>query len=160
MLLWLFIVLALLFGVAVLRGAPYLPTMRRDVEVALDLLDLKPGQTMLELGSGDGVVAKAAAKRGLKVIGYELNPLLVLASRFRCRKYPGVQIIWGDYWSKTWPQSDGMYVFLLDNYMSKLHAQIEGYREGKSYRLVSHSFRIKEKKHAKSQRNFYLYLYK
>lgn len=150
----------IVFGAVILRGAPYLPTMRRDVEHALDLIDLKPGQTLLELGSGDGIVAKAAAERGLNVVGYELNPLLVLASRIRCRKYENVEIIWGDYWRKTWPPSDGMYVFLLDNFMTKLNEKVEDYRQGKPYKLVSHSFQIKEKKHAKSHRTFYLYLYK
>ena len=37
-------------------GPPYVPTLTRNMEAGLDLLDLKPGQTMLELGSGDGEV--------------------------------------------------------------------------------------------------------
>jgi ribosomal protein L11 methylase PrmA len=72
-----FAVLVILFGFVVAFGAPYLPTLRPQITMALDMLDLKKGQTLLELGSGDGRVMMAAAERGWNVIGYELNPLLV-----------------------------------------------------------------------------------
>ena len=38
----------------VLFGPPYLPTLAPNLKTALDLLDLKSGQTVLDLGSGDG----------------------------------------------------------------------------------------------------------
>jgi hypothetical protein len=61
------------FGLVLIVGAPYLPTLTPQVEAALDMLDLKPGQTMLELGCGDGKVLIAAAKRGWHCVGYELK---------------------------------------------------------------------------------------
>ena len=53
----------LIFGFVVFFGAPYLPTFNKVQNTALDLLDLKPGQTLIELGSGDGRVMREAAKR-------------------------------------------------------------------------------------------------
>ena len=67
------LVVVLLFGFVVIFGAPYLPTLSRQTEDALELLDLKTGQTLLELGSGDGRVLLAAAKRNLKAVGYEIK---------------------------------------------------------------------------------------
>ncbi|HEU4984185.1 MAG TPA: class I SAM-dependent methyltransferase, partial [Nitrososphaera sp.] len=80
MTLGLLIVLAVsvLLGFVVFFGPPYLPTLRRNIDAALDLLDLKPGQTMLDLGSGDGRVLVAAAKRGINVVGIELSPVLAV----------------------------------------------------------------------------------
>jgi 16S rRNA A1518/A1519 N6-dimethyltransferase RsmA/KsgA/DIM1 with predicted DNA glycosylase/AP lyase activity len=150
----------LLFGFVVLRGAPYLPTMTSKIEVSLDLLNLVPGEVLLELGSGDGSVLIAAAKRGLKGVGYELNPLLVIVSKIRCRKYKNVDIIWGDYWQKQWPDSDGLFVFLLDKYMKKLDNKVIQYKSETPYRLVSNTFEIPGKTPSKSVDGIHLYVYK
>lgn len=145
------------FTFVILFGAPFLPTLKPKVKEALDLIDLKPGQTLLELGSGDGRVMKAAAERGLHVVGYELNPLLVLYSRvitWRYRKQ--VSIVWGNYWHKTWPPAAGIFVFLLQPYMEKLDQKIR--REcGAGTRLVSFAFTINSRKPAKTRTGLYLY---
>jgi len=45
------------------------------------MLNLKSGQTLIELGSGDGRVLKEAAAKGVRAIGYEINPVLVIYSK-------------------------------------------------------------------------------
>lgn len=151
--------IVLVFGLVVFIGAPYLPTLEKTKLVALDLLDLKPGQTLLELGSGDGRVMKAAAERNIKVIGYEINPILVILSWFVTRKYRrNVKIIWGNYWTKTWPAHDGIYVFLIDKYMKKLDKKIHA--ESQPGTLVaSNTFKIPGKKVIASISGIYLYKY-
>jgi hypothetical protein len=77
-----------------------LPTLSKQKAAALEMLGLKEGETLLELGSGDGRVMLAAAARGLKVTGIELNPLLVLVSLYVTRRYrQQVRVIWGTYWA-------------------------------------------------------------
>jgi len=73
--------LVLLFCGIVFIGAPYVPTKRAQIAAALDLLELKVGDLLLELGAGDGRVAKAAAERGIRVVGYELNTIYRLDGR-------------------------------------------------------------------------------
>jgi len=163
MLLWLFFIVAgivLLFGFVVFFGAPYLPTLSRPKEATFELLELQEGQVLLELGSGDGTMLLAAAQQGLSVVGYELNPLLVLVSYFRTRKYrKQVKIIWGNYWTAVWPRTDGIYVFLLDRYMKKLDKKIiQNYPE-QAVKLASFTFKIPDKKIAKEKLGVYLYLY-
>src|SRR3989337_2804463 len=113
--LWLIaIIIVFLFSFVILFGAPYLPTLKSRTADALELLNLKPGQTLLELGSGDGRLLRLAAKQGINSIGFELNPLLVLYSRLinlRYRKL--IRVKWGNYWNKKLPSADGIYVFLL-----------------------------------------------
>jgi cyclopropane fatty-acyl-phospholipid synthase-like methyltransferase len=41
------------------------------VEAALDLAELKPGETFVDLGFGDGRMLFAAAKRGAVAMGVE-----------------------------------------------------------------------------------------
>jgi 16S rRNA A1518/A1519 N6-dimethyltransferase RsmA/KsgA/DIM1 with predicted DNA glycosylase/AP lyase activity len=156
---FLFLVI-ILFGFVTLFGAPYLPTLKKQTEIALDLLEVKNGMTILELGSGDGSVALAAAKRGAKVIGYELNPILVVVSRLRCIKYRKmVRIHLGNYWNKDWPVTDGIFVFLLDKYMKKLDTKIIRQYKGRRVKLVSFAFEIPNKKPAKKKSGMFLYEY-
>lgn len=153
------IVVFLLFAFVVFFGAPYLPSLSPQIEEGLDLLGLQPGQTMLELGSGDGRVLFAAAERGLNAIGYELNPLLVLWTRVRARKYKGrVRVYCRNFWSIDWPQTDGIFVFLLDKYMKKLDKKII---QEYSYpvKLVSFAFKIPGRPVAAHTKGVYLYTY-
>jgi SAM-dependent methyltransferase len=68
------------------RGASYSPTARRRVEAMLDLADVRPGDTVLDLGSGDGRILIEAARRGARAVGFELDPLRAARSRWRIRR--------------------------------------------------------------------------
>ena len=147
------------FSGVLLFGAPYLPTLGPQVEAALKLADLKSGQTLLELGSGDGKVIVAAAKKGINVVGYELNPLLVVISWLRTRKYRhNVTIIWGDFWQKTWPEHDAIFTFLLPKYMSKLDKKVMQ-SSPKKVKLISFAFAIPNKHIQAQKHGVYLYIY-
>ncbi len=149
----------LLFGFVVVFGAPYLPTLKKQSDAALDLLDLKPGQTLLELGCGDGRVLKAAARRGIKAIGYELNPILVIIAKlYTIPERKSVRIIWGNYWTQTWPSTDAIFVFLLDKFMVKLDTKIK-HEARKPLKLVSFAFSIPGKKAVRKKAGLYLYTY-
>jgi len=152
--------LIVIFGFVILVGPPYLPTTRRQIEAALDLLDLHEDETLLELGSGDGRVVRAAAKRGLKVVGIELNPLLVIISMMVTIKYrKQVRIIWGSYWGKPWPRADAIFTFMLPRYMPRLHTRIEQWHT-KPIHLASFAFKIPDKEPAGTKAGVYLYEYK
>ena len=153
------VLLAVCFSFVLLYGAPYLPTLSASAEAALDLVDLKPGQTLLELGCGDGKVLIAAAQRGIKVVGYELNPVLALIAWLRTRRYKElVTVRWGNFWTKQWPPADGIFVFLLDRFMPKLDKKIMQ-STGQSVKLVSFGFRIPDRDITAERRGVYLYIY-
>lgn len=150
----------LCFGGVVLFGAPFVPTLRPQIDAALDLLDLPPGATLLELGCGDGRVLAAAAKRGLHGVGYELNPILCAVAWFRTRYYHRrVQIVWGDYWRADWPQADGVFAFILARYMGKLHKKVIQYPH-RPLTVASFAFPISEKKPKHVEQGIFLYEYK
>ncbi|HEU4966584.1 MAG TPA: hypothetical protein VFT53_03805 [Candidatus Saccharimonadales bacterium] len=148
------------FVFVLLFGAPFLPTLRPQIHTALDMLDLQPGQTMLELGCGDGRVLVAAAKRGWKVVGYELNPILAFVSWFVTRRYRSqVRVVWGDFWRVPWPEAQGVFGFILPRYMGKLHKKVMQYTY-RPIRVASFAFTIPQKKPAQVRRGVYLYEYK
>jgi len=159
-LIFLVIIVVLLFGLVVFVGPPYLPTTRRQITAALDLLELQEGQTLLELGSGDGRVMLAAAKRGYKVVGIEINPLLVLLSYFVTYRYrQQVRLVWGSYWGAPWPRADAVFAFMLPKYMAKLDTRLEQWRPEK-VRLASFAFVIPGRKPIATRDGVYLYEYK
>lgn len=135
-------VVVLLFGVVVFVGAPYLPTLRPQIDAAFTLLKLHKGQTLLELGCGDGRVLVEAAKRGYRAVGVELNVLLVLVALWRTRRYRrNVTVLWGNYWRMSWPPSDAVFAFLIDGFMPKLHERMLQY----GGKLVSVAFKIPDR---------------
>lgn len=159
--LWIILaVIVVSFGGVLAFGAPYLPTLKSQAETALDLAELSPGRILLELGSGDGRVALAAARRGYKVVGYELNLLLVLVSRLITWRYRElVTIHWSNFLSADWPPADVIFVFGLDRLMSKINSKIE-LETKKPTRLISYAFRVPGKKPTKSSNGLFVYDYR
>lgn len=158
-LLWLLLMLIGLFSFVLLFGAPYLPTLKKQQRDALDLLGLKEGQVLVELGSGDGRMLAAAAQQGIRTIGYELNPLLALYSWLATRKYKGlVTVKWANFWKHPLPECDGIYVFLLDRFMPRLYKKITQ-ENSKSVKVVSFAFEFPTKKHTTERSGLYLYVF-
>lgn len=154
------IVLVLIFGFVVVFGAPYLPTMKKHTDDALDMLDLKPGQTLLELGSGDGRVARRAAERGLRVVGYELNPVLVVIAKLTTWRYRSqVRIHWASFWQADWPPTDGIFIFLIARFMKRLDKKIIQQYKNRPIRLVSYAFEIPGKRPVQTKQGMNLYTY-
>ena len=148
------------FGFVILFGAPYLPTMKTQQRQALDLLNLRPGQILLELGSGDGRVLIESAKRGIEAVGYELNPILFLFSKIACFKYRKlIKIYYGNFWHKKWPPADGIFVFLHPRFMNKLDQTIQKQYPNQEVKLVSYAFKITGKTPKKTTDALYLYHY-
>jgi len=150
------------FASVVFIGPPYLPTLTPQVKTALDLLDVKPGQTVLELGCGDGKVLLAAAKRGCHATGIEINPVLVLLCRLRTWRYRKlVTVRMGNYWNtRLWGEADAIFGFVLPRYMSKLDGLIEVWRAGKAIKLASFAFKIPNKPIDHERDSVFLYIYK
>ncbi len=154
-----FIVFLLCFAFVILFGAPFLPTLKPQIGAALDLLDLQPGQTMLELGCGDGRVLIAAAQRGVNAVGYELNPILAGISWLRTRTYgKRVKVVWGDYWHAEWPKAEGVFGFILTRFMGKLDKKIMQYPY-RPVKVASFAFEIPDKKPANVKQGVFLYKY-
>ncbi len=153
------LLLAVCFAGVLLVGAPYVPTLQPQVKAALELADLQPGQTLLELGCGDGKVLIAAARQGINVVGYELNPLLALVAWLRTRRYrKQVRVIWGDFWRMSWPTAQAIFVFLLPKYMSKLDKKVIQYKH-KPVKLVSFAFTIPGQEVATEKDGVFCYSY-
>jgi 16S rRNA A1518/A1519 N6-dimethyltransferase RsmA/KsgA/DIM1 with predicted DNA glycosylase/AP lyase activity len=156
----LFITIGICFTAVLFFGAPYLPTRRAQIDAALQLAKLKRGETLLELGCGDGRVLIAAAQKGIKSVGYELNPVLFLVAWFRTRRYRNyARVIWGDFWRKDWPEHQAIFTFLLPKLMPKLNKKIIQSKH-KPVKLVSYAFEVPDRSADAEKAGVFLYFYK
>jgi tRNA G37 N-methylase Trm5 len=66
---------------------PYVPTPQEVVERMLELAQVKKGDVVYDLGSGDGrIVVTAAKKYGVKAIGFEIDPERIKESQENIKK--------------------------------------------------------------------------
>lgn len=155
--LWLGALILGLFLLTVLFGAPYVPTKSADIKSALELLDLKPNEVLIDLGAGDGRVMIAAARRGWQTVGYEINPILWLIAWWRLRPYGELtQIRLGSYKWRRWPERvDGIYIFGSYHEMNWLKTRLAS--QNGTVKLVSYGFALPDFKPKAAKGSFYLY---
>ena len=158
--LWVALGIILLFGFVVFRGAPYVPTKRKMLDKAFDTLyPLTKNDVLVDIGSGDGVVLRAAAERGARAIGYELNPLLVIVSRLLSRNSL-VSVRFADFWLAELPkETTVIYTFGEARDIKRMYekAKQTAARCKKDVYFISFGFEVPGVKHAKYDGSFYLY---
>lgn len=140
-----FLLAMLTLGV-VFFGAPYVPTRARDLEELFKVAKLTKKDVFIDLGSGDGRLVLAAAQRGIKSIGLELNPLLVLLSLWRIRGVRKLASVhYKNYWRYKLPDdTTTIFVFLAKPFMERLktYLQAEATRLGRPLTLISYGFEL------------------
>ncbi len=143
---WIICLVVLLFGFVVFFGAPYVPSKKSDVRRAFDkLYPLGPADTLVDIGSGDGIVLRLAAERGARAVGYELNPLLVLLSRLFSRRHAGVTTHLANFYRADFPaETTVVYVFGDSRDIMKMADKIQetASRVGHPLACISYGFAI------------------
>lgn len=139
---WILGFVVMLFGFVVFFGAPYVPSKRRELErVFRDMYELHPSDLLVDIGSGDGIVLRAAARRGARAVGYELNPGLVLIARLLSRRYKGVKVLMRNMWGVHFPpETTVVYVFAVSRDIEKVARKVqqEATRLGKPLAVISY----------------------
>jgi hypothetical protein len=123
--------------------APYYPTPETIVEKMLRLGELKPGEKMFDLGSGDGrIVIMAAERFKADSTGVEVDTDLFKRSSDRIRQKgldKHARIIHGDVMKQDYGSANLLTVYLLPSSNDKLRPILEKQLK-KGTRIVSHDF--------------------
>lgn len=144
----------------IVNGAVFFPTNQKDLEIMLSLADAKKGEKMADLGSGDGRVVMAFAKKGVEAHGYEINPILVWYSR-RFIKKQGLEgkafIHWKSFWKENFSGFDIITVYAFPHIIIGLEKKIR--RElKKEARIISNSFAFPKWTCQKKEKDIFCYL--
>jgi SAM-dependent methyltransferase len=65
---------------------PYVPTTEPAVDAMMKLADVKKGDVLYDLGCGDGRIVIAAAMRGARGVGVDINPVRIAEARENAKK--------------------------------------------------------------------------
>ena len=159
--LWPLLAIIFLFGFVVFRGAPYVPSRKRELADAFErLYPLDSHDTLVDIGSGDGIVLREAAKRGARAVGYELNPILVLVSRLLSRGNDRITTRLADFWTvQLPPETTVVYVFGESRDITKMAQKVENeaVRLGKTLAFISYGFAVPGRTPVKKVGAYYLY---
>jgi SAM-dependent methyltransferase len=133
---------------------PFVPSPQEVVDKMIDLAEVRKGDIVYDLGSGDGRIVIAAAKRGAKATGFEIDGDLVKESRENIRK-AGVQnsadIRQRDILTVDFSQASVVTMYLLPDVNLKLKPNLLKQLKPGS-RVVSHSFDMGDWKPDKVER--------
>jgi hypothetical protein len=123
------------------RDVIWVPTPQALVNKMLDMADVRPGDFLVDLGSGDGRTVITAAKRGVRAMGVEYNPDMVELSRANAEK-AGVSnlttFVRGDLFKTDFSKATVVTMFLLSSINMKLRPTILNMAPGT--RVVSNTF--------------------
>lgn len=153
-------VLVVCFGLIVVRGAPYVPTHRAQLERAFkSLYRVSEADVVIDLGAGDGTVLAAASRHGAKAIGYELNPFLWLAMKYRFRRNPLVQVRCADFLRlHSLPgETTVVYAFATSLSIGAIESRLEKWSRRGSFVFISYGFELPSHHRVKKSGPMYLY---
>jgi hypothetical protein len=109
------------------RGAVYAASPPDKVNLIAELSGASAGERAADLGSGDGRIVIALARRGAEAHGFEINPVLVLLSRRAVRRagLSGRAVIhWRSFWGADLSRFDVLTLFQGSFIMRRLEKKI------------------------------------
>ncbi len=125
--------------------APYVPTPPEVVERMLEMAAVNSDDTVYDLGSGDGrIIIAAARKFGARAVGIELDEDLAKQTRGRVRElniHNRVRVVQGNLLEVDLSPASVVTVYLLTSSNMKLRPRLEQSLKPGS-RVVSHDFQI------------------
>lgn len=126
------------------KDAVWVPTSAAMIEKMLDMAKVTPADFVMDLGSGDGRMIIAAARRGAHALGVEYNNDLVELSK-RAAARAGVadkaSFVQGDMFAADISKATVLSLFLLPSNLEKLAPKFLDLKPGS--RIVSNTFWIR-----------------
>lgn len=134
------------FAVTLFLGSPWVPTPRGRARRMMEFVGLRPGESVLDLGSGDGAILLCAVEEfgAAKAVGYEINPVLVAMARWRARvRRTRGRVVTErkNIFTVTLPKVDVVTTFLIPSTMKRLRRKFATELHPDT-RIVSRGFMI------------------
>jgi len=125
---------------------PYVPTPQEVVDQMLKLANVKKGDFLYDLGSGDGrIPITAAQKYGIRAVGVDINPERIKEARENAKKAGVTNLVefrQQDLFKSDFSKATVVTLYLLPDINVKLRPQLLKLKPGT--RIVSHDFDMGE----------------
>lgn len=151
-------------ALAGLSFAPWVPTWKKDIERAMDLVKLSPNMVFYDLGCGDGrVIFRFVKKYKCKGVGVEMAVPVYLVAKIRAFFYKNTKIILGNLFTTDLSGADVVFLFgmpdkLGEKLMKKFNKELKP-----GTQVISYVFPLKDIEPVrvdKQEKRSALYLYK
>lgn len=123
----------------------YVPTPQPVVDAMLKLAEVKKGDVLYDLGSGDGRIPITAAKRfGVRGTGIDINPVRIQEANDNARKEGVTNLVTfkeADLFEEDFSDATVVTLYLLDSLNEKLRPRLLAELKPGT-RIVSHAFRM------------------
>jgi hypothetical protein len=119
----------------------WVPTPPELIKDMLDMANITPNDYLIDLGSGDGRIVIAAAKRGIRALGIEYNPDMVELSKRNAQTEDvsdKATFMQADIFETDFSKATVLTMYLLPSLNLKLMPTILSMKPGT--RVVSHAF--------------------
>lgn len=122
------------------KDVVWVPTPDEVIKAMLDMAQVTKKDYVVDLGSGDGKIAIAAARRGARAHGIEYNPDMVALSRRNAERagVKNVSFVQGDIFVSDFRDADVITLYLLPTLNEKLRPILLDMKPGT--RVTSHQF--------------------
>lgn len=110
-------------------GPPSIPTRMNRIRKALQLANLQPGETVYDLGAGDGRVLLIAANEfNAKAVGVEVGPVQCLLIKLRALASghgDKIRVKWGNYFKAELKDADVVFIYATSKETIKLAGHLK-----------------------------------
>lgn len=127
-----------------IKGAPFVPTKNKEIDLILKQAQLKKNQTFLDLGCGDGRMVRRAVKQYyVNGIGIDVNFILLTWAKLlaKIQKLSAIEFRLTDMTTNHLPLTDVIYIFLFPKLIEKITPQLKD-KLDKGSLIISHGFKI------------------
>lgn len=138
-------------------SGPFVSTVKKRRDMMLKLATIKRGETVYDLGCGDGRLVFGAGALGANAIGYEMSiPLVLWGWVQKLFGKKGI-IRYGNLWNQDVRDANVIFCYLLPRSMKKFEKKIWPTLK-KGTRVVSNGFQLPDVTPKKNEDAIFLYV--
>ena len=143
---------------ALIFSVPYVPSNKKFIDKCIEILERENIKTAADLGAGDGRVALAMTRIGIKVDAFEINPFLSLLIRVeKIFLAPNtLEVLNKNFEYAHFEKYQAIVVYLMPHIMERMEDKIFSQMPENSV-IISNSFKFKKHNPEKVYNKLYLY---
>ena len=153
------IIMGIFYFIDLFLELPYVGAKKDSINNIMKLANINKGETIVDLGSGDGRLLFEVANLGAFAYGYEINPFLILISRLKKKlKRQDMQVTINNQsmWEADLKIADVIFVYSLVKKMKKFEDFV--YKNAKKgTRVIVNTNPYPNKKPIRVEGKIYLY---
>ena len=153
---------AVTFVIGTKTGSPYVPSTDEMVKNMIRLANVQKGDSVTDIGAGDGRVLIAAAKKGALAEGWEIDPIVWKKAQKNIKRNTlddRVKVHFGSHWKHSLAKYNIIFVYQLTEKLPPLEEKIKKEcRPGT--KIIANTYPLKASKPKKIDKTNKMWLYR